>query len=184
MSDFNMPSLGADMDEGEILAWKVKPGDSVRKGDVLLEVDTSKAAFDVEDGILGDGPGNGDEDHLTVNADLARADGLDSVAGAGAGDIDGDVLEGGCIALAVVDGRVEFDFDDRLAQRDTVLDLTDRHSPGDRGRLERFFAIPSPTAGSSDDGNDAGGHRNVGEKPGIHRSLPPRRVASASDGTG
>lgn len=55
MSDFNMPSLGADMDEGEILAWKVKPGDSVRKGDVLLEVDTSKAAFDVEadhDGVV------------------------------------------------------------------------------------------------------------------------------------
>jgi pyruvate dehydrogenase E2 component (dihydrolipoamide acetyltransferase) len=43
------------MDEGEILAWKVKPGDAVRKGDVLLEVDTSKAAFDVEadhDGVV------------------------------------------------------------------------------------------------------------------------------------
>lgn len=50
-----MPSLGADMDEGTVLAWKVKPGDTVHKGDVLLEVDTSKAAFDVEadhDGVL------------------------------------------------------------------------------------------------------------------------------------
>lgn len=55
MTEFNMPSLGADMDEGEILAWKVKPGDSVRKGEVLLEVDTNKAAFDVEadhDGVV------------------------------------------------------------------------------------------------------------------------------------
>ena len=34
MSDFCMPSLGADMDEGTILAWKVKPGDAVHKGDV------------------------------------------------------------------------------------------------------------------------------------------------------
>jgi len=55
MTDFNMPSLGADMEEAEVLEWKVNPGDSVRKGDVLLEVDTNKAAFDVEadhDGVV------------------------------------------------------------------------------------------------------------------------------------
>ncbi|WP_245617434.1 biotin/lipoyl-containing protein [Amycolatopsis taiwanensis] len=48
MAQFVMPSLGADMEEGTILEWLVKPGDSVRKGDVVAVVDTTKAAVDVE----------------------------------------------------------------------------------------------------------------------------------------
>jgi len=57
MSDFTMPSLGADMDEGTLLEWLVKPGDSVHKGDILAVVDTSKAAVEVEsfaDGVVQD----------------------------------------------------------------------------------------------------------------------------------
>jgi pyruvate dehydrogenase E2 component (dihydrolipoamide acetyltransferase) len=46
--EFKLPSLGADMDEGELLEWKVRPGDVVRKGQVVALVDTSKAAVDVE----------------------------------------------------------------------------------------------------------------------------------------
>lgn len=46
--DFCLPSLGADMDEGTIVEWRVKPGDSVKKGDILLVVDTEKSAIDVE----------------------------------------------------------------------------------------------------------------------------------------
>ena len=37
MIEFRMPSLGADMDEGKLLEWKVKPGDKVKRGDVSLE---------------------------------------------------------------------------------------------------------------------------------------------------
>ena len=48
MIDFKLPSLGADMDEGTLLEWKVKPGDTVKKGQVVAIVDTSKAAVDVE----------------------------------------------------------------------------------------------------------------------------------------
>ncbi|HJV25251.1 MAG TPA: dihydrolipoamide acetyltransferase family protein [Aromatoleum sp.] len=48
MFDFMLPSLGADMDEGKLIEWKVKPGDAVRKGQVVAIVDTSKAAVDVE----------------------------------------------------------------------------------------------------------------------------------------
>jgi pyruvate dehydrogenase E2 component (dihydrolipoamide acetyltransferase) len=48
MIDFKLPSLGADMDEGTLLEWKVKPGDRVKKGQVVAIVDTSKAAVDVE----------------------------------------------------------------------------------------------------------------------------------------
>ncbi len=48
MIEFKLPSLGADMDEGKLVQWKVKPGDAVKKGDVVAVVDTSKAAIDVE----------------------------------------------------------------------------------------------------------------------------------------
>ena len=48
MIEFKLPSLGADMDEGKLLEWKVSPGNTVRKGQVVAVVDTSKAAVDVE----------------------------------------------------------------------------------------------------------------------------------------
>lgn len=48
MIEFKLPSMGADMDEGTLLEWKVKPGDVVRKGQIIAVVDTSKAAVDIE----------------------------------------------------------------------------------------------------------------------------------------
>ena len=55
MIEFKLPSMGADMDEGKLLEWKVKPGDAVKRGQVIAVVDTSKAAVDVEvwnDGVV------------------------------------------------------------------------------------------------------------------------------------
>jgi len=48
MIEFKLPSLGADMDQGKLLQWHVKPGDAVQRGQVIAVVDTSKAAVDVE----------------------------------------------------------------------------------------------------------------------------------------
>jgi len=48
MIEFKLPSLGADMEEGKLLEWKVKPGEVVKRGQVIAVVDTSKAAVDVE----------------------------------------------------------------------------------------------------------------------------------------
>ena len=48
-----MPALGADMDEGTVLEWLVKPGDEVHKGDVIAVIDTAKAAIDAESFITG-----------------------------------------------------------------------------------------------------------------------------------
>jgi pyruvate dehydrogenase E2 component (dihydrolipoamide acetyltransferase) len=53
MADFTMPSLGADMEEGTLLEWLVKPGDTVRKGDIVAVVDTAKAAVEVESFVEG-----------------------------------------------------------------------------------------------------------------------------------
>ena len=55
MIEFRLPSLGADMDEGTLLEWRVAPGDAIKKGQIVCVVDTAKAAIDVEcwhDGIV------------------------------------------------------------------------------------------------------------------------------------
>ena len=57
MIDFVMPSLGADMDEGTLDQWLVKPGDSVSRGQVVAVVDTTKAAVEVEMLARRDGAG-------------------------------------------------------------------------------------------------------------------------------
>jgi len=53
--EFQMPSLGADMDAGTLVSWNVKPGDAVKRGQVVAVVETQKGAIDVEiwqDGIV------------------------------------------------------------------------------------------------------------------------------------
>ncbi len=43
-----MPALGADMEVGTVLQWLVKPGDAVKRGDIVAVVDTEKATIEVE----------------------------------------------------------------------------------------------------------------------------------------
>src|SRR5450759_2428466 len=48
MGEFRMPSLGADMEEGTLVQWMVKPGDRVKRGDIIAIVHTEKADIEVE----------------------------------------------------------------------------------------------------------------------------------------
>ncbi|MGE5250236.1 MAG: dihydrolipoamide acetyltransferase family protein [Bacteroidota bacterium] len=55
MTDFKMPSLGADMDNGTLSAWRVKPGDKVKRGDIIGDVETAKGVIEMEcfeDGVV------------------------------------------------------------------------------------------------------------------------------------
>ena len=55
MSDVNMPKLSDTMEEGTVSTWKKQSGESVRRGDVLAEVESDKASFELEadaDGVL------------------------------------------------------------------------------------------------------------------------------------
>src|SRR5262249_61905454 len=55
MSDVNMPKLSDTMEEGTVLEWKKRDGEEVHKGDVLAEIESDKASFDIEaeaDGVL------------------------------------------------------------------------------------------------------------------------------------
>jgi pyruvate dehydrogenase E2 component (dihydrolipoamide acetyltransferase) len=48
MAEFVMPKLGADMSAGKLIAWRKKPGDKVRRGDIIADVETDKADIEVE----------------------------------------------------------------------------------------------------------------------------------------
>lgn len=43
-----MPQVGQDLTEGKVVTLKVKVGDKVKKGDIVAEVESEKATFDVE----------------------------------------------------------------------------------------------------------------------------------------
>lgn len=48
MAEFVMPKLGADMAAGTLVNWRKRPGDIVRRGDTIAEVETEKGVIDVE----------------------------------------------------------------------------------------------------------------------------------------
>ncbi len=43
-----MPQLSDSMEEGKLISWKVKPGDRVKVGDVIAEVESDKAIMEVQ----------------------------------------------------------------------------------------------------------------------------------------
>ncbi|MBN1795959.1 MAG: 2-oxo acid dehydrogenase subunit E2 [Sedimentisphaerales bacterium] len=43
-----MPQAGQTMEEGTIIAWKIKKGDRIEVGQVIMEIETDKANMDVE----------------------------------------------------------------------------------------------------------------------------------------
>ncbi|HVW00891.1 MAG TPA: dihydrolipoamide acetyltransferase family protein [Planctomycetaceae bacterium] len=55
MIEFKMPSLGADMEAGTLVAWQKQPGEAVHRGDIVAEVETDKGIIEIEsfsDGVL------------------------------------------------------------------------------------------------------------------------------------
>jgi pyruvate dehydrogenase E2 component (dihydrolipoamide acetyltransferase) len=47
MPDFLLPDLGEGLDEAEVIAWRVKPGDRVAVDEVIAEVETAKAVVEL-----------------------------------------------------------------------------------------------------------------------------------------
>jgi pyruvate dehydrogenase E2 component (dihydrolipoamide acetyltransferase) len=48
LKKINMPSMGATMEEGTIISWRVQTGDQVKVGDIILELETDKSTFEFE----------------------------------------------------------------------------------------------------------------------------------------
>ena len=54
--DILMPALSPTMEEGTLAKWLVKPGDTVKSGDLLAEIETDKATMEfeaVDEGVIG-----------------------------------------------------------------------------------------------------------------------------------
>jgi pyruvate dehydrogenase E2 component (dihydrolipoamide acetyltransferase) len=47
-AELRMPSLGADMEEGTLVEWRIKPGQRVKRGDIVAVIETSKGIIDIE----------------------------------------------------------------------------------------------------------------------------------------
>ena len=79
MAEFCMPSLGADMEAGTLVEWKVATGDRVSRGDIIAVVETDKSAVEIESfetGAIGElrvQPG----EKVTVGTVLATIDSAD-----------------------------------------------------------------------------------------------------------
>jgi len=57
MIEFQMPSLGADMEAGTLVEWRKKPGETVKRGDIIAEVETQKGLIEIEvfdEGVIGE----------------------------------------------------------------------------------------------------------------------------------
>ena len=44
LSQVIMPKTGAEMEEGKIVSWKKQPGEQIKTGEILLEIETDKAS--------------------------------------------------------------------------------------------------------------------------------------------
>ncbi len=69
-----MPALSPTMEEGKLVKWLVREGDSVRAGDVIAEIETDKATMEVEaaeDGKLGKILVAEGTEHVPVNRPIA-----------------------------------------------------------------------------------------------------------------
>jgi pyruvate dehydrogenase E2 component (dihydrolipoamide acetyltransferase) len=53
LTEVIMPKTGAEMEEGKIVAWKKKPGEAIKSGEILLEIETDKATMEVESPATG-----------------------------------------------------------------------------------------------------------------------------------
>src|SRR5215468_9145606 len=52
-SEFPLPDVGEGLTEAEIVAWKVKPGDTVTVNQVLVEIETAKSLVELPSPFAG-----------------------------------------------------------------------------------------------------------------------------------
>lgn len=73
--DIKMPALSPTMEEGTLAKWLVKPGDTVRSGDVMAEIETDKATMEfeaVDEGVIAEIIVPEGSENVKVGAVIAR----------------------------------------------------------------------------------------------------------------
>ncbi|MDY0883067.1 pyruvate dehydrogenase complex E1 component subunit beta [Dongia soli] len=82
--DILMPALSPTMTEGKLAKWLKSPGDQVKAGDILAEIETDKATMEVEavdEGVLDRILVEAGTDNVAVNSVIAILRGEDEAAG-------------------------------------------------------------------------------------------------------
>ena len=146
MADFIMPILGADMTAGTLVVWRKQPGERVRRGDVIAEVETEKGLIEVEIFLSGVierllvEPGT----KVPVGTVLAtiREEGAPAPAPAGAtapasGSTAPPVPAAAVAAAPVEAGRVRISPAARKRAAELGVDLTTVHPTGADGAVTR-----------------------------------------------
>jgi pyruvate dehydrogenase E1 component beta subunit len=85
--DILMPALSPTMTEGKLAKWLKAPGDTVKAGDILAEIETDKATMEVEavdEGVLDRILVEAGTENVAVNSVIAVLRGEDEAAGAAA----------------------------------------------------------------------------------------------------
>ncbi|MCG2839970.1 pyruvate dehydrogenase complex dihydrolipoamide acetyltransferase [Sandaracinobacter sp. RS1-74] len=78
--DITMPALSPTMETGTLAKWHIKPGDKVKAGDVIAEIETDKATMEVEavdEGVVTEILVPEGTEDVKVNAVIARLAGED-----------------------------------------------------------------------------------------------------------
>lgn len=135
MGELRMPSLGADMDAGTLVAWQVEPGAHVHRGDVVALVETEKGVIEVEIWQ------NGTIDALLVGR------GTKVPVGTVLATVKDD--DGGTVAVPPVEpGRVRASPAARQLARERGVDLASVRGTGPHGAVTRDdiekAAAPAP----------------------------------------
>ena len=47
LKEFKLPDVGEGLTEADIVAWHVKPGDPVKDGQIIIEIETAKAVVEL-----------------------------------------------------------------------------------------------------------------------------------------
>jgi len=193
-----MPSMGADMEDAILVAWKVAPGDRVRHGDIIAEIETQKGDIDVEvfeDGVVEEilaEPG----EKLPVGALLARirpegeeaASEAPEAADAEAPAEEAPVPSGEPAPATTPDGRPPVTRPAHrlrvspLARRvaaDLGVDLTQVQGSGPEGAIQRADVEQAAQERHDQERADrdrADRDRHTRERPAIEHPVPPEEA--------
>jgi pyruvate dehydrogenase E2 component (dihydrolipoamide acetyltransferase) len=156
-SEFRLPALGADMDEGTIVQWNVAPGSVVKRGDVVAVVETDKGAIDVEifqDGVVREivvQPGT----KVPVGTVLALLEGAEAPAASAAPVIalDASPLPPPVIVPAATGARVKISPAARKRASELGIDAATLQGTGPGGvvTLEDVERSPRPTRAEAEE---------------------------------
>ncbi|HEY1114308.1 MAG TPA: pyruvate dehydrogenase complex dihydrolipoamide acetyltransferase [Chitinophagaceae bacterium] len=152
-----MPRLSDTMTEGVIAAWHKKVGDTVKKGDLLAEIETDKATMELEsykDGTL-----------LHIGADKGgklQVNDLLAIIGQAGEDISGLLSGGGAAAPAPAEAAKAETTQETAPAPKAEGDVPPQGAPVDISKMEEVVLMPR-LSDTMTEGVIAAWHKQVGD---------------------